>query len=131
MNKFYTILAVICLVFSELGASERQDKRLLDRQAINALLGSTKYYGLGYAGIFCVHTHAICWRYAGFAEGVLALQKKIDMEFVTKEQALNVAAKCIGRDTVRVAGKLLNQNMMTAPIYFGSVLAYTKYQQSK
>jgi hypothetical protein len=131
MNKFYNILAVLCLVFSGLGASEKQEKRFLDRPAIDALLGSTKYYGLGCAGIFLVKAHGIWHRHAGFADGVLVLQKEGNMEFFVQEKVHEAAIKSIAKDWNRAAGKLFTRNMMIAPIYFGSVLAYTKYQQSK
>jgi hypothetical protein len=110
MNKFYNVLVVLCLVFSGLSASERQEKlsfMQLTKQKINNTAG---YYVKGWALL-----HAL-----GTANAFITVAKGIDYESNALDRRFHGSyGKNVFEQAVKSNARILYFSPVTATLFFG------------
>lgn len=144
MNKLYNILAILCLMVSGLGAYEGQEKPSTDEPGI------TTWQVLGKSAPLYVVAHMvpICWSgQCSIAvgkevksalmsvRGQVLEEKILDKNIFSRltctsliDEAAGKASRAFLDNSMR---QIIRSTRFTAPVYFGGMIAYTKYQQSK
>jgi hypothetical protein len=128
MNRLSNVLSAMIVVFSVSGLTG-SERPFFDESTQQAMKKSAKYYGYGYLGAWGVGNGI------NVAAVTLFSPIAVIMSMVSKDDKLLMEALSpfdnIRKGNRDVCRGLAKSTIVTAPLYFGAVVAYHKYQQSK
>lgn len=134
MKRFYTILVVAGLMVSNLAmAADEQEKPFLSLQNINTLLTAGINYAAFCAGGYVFETEKGNEYKRGFSDCKKYVCEEMCSAYESKAYKSILTSKLmqVSSDNYLKKQKMLRGIACITPLYFGGVLAYSKYKESK